>query len=214
VTGGRYRAAPAGDTLSLVPTDADTRFDVLGPFSNFSSLTTSGVPTDCVEGRAACVAIYNTGQAGTDAWNADHASGAWRPDNLATLTAVDASSITFDNTYFSSGVTAFPAGSPDQRFYIVDSPVSYLCDAAAAMLRRYEGYNITHPQTAVDQHAELLGLSNPAEHALVADQVTACSFTYAAGTPSRNGLVTVRLQVAEAGEGVTLMRQIQIPNLP
>jgi len=211
---GRYRAAPVGDPLSFVATDADTSFDVLGPFDNFASLSVSASPTGCISGTAACVAIYNTGQAGTDVWNADHSGVGWLPDNLATLSAVSGTSVSFVNSGFASGQTVFPAASPDQRFYLVDTPVSFLCDIAAGTLRRYQGYSITHPQTAADQHAELLGLANPAEHALLAHQVVACGFTYLPGTPSRNGLLTVRIQVSEAGEGVTLFEQVHVPNMP
>lgn len=214
VTAGRYRSAPPGDPLSFVPTDADTAFDVLGPFSGFSGLVTSTSANACAIGNAACVAIYNTGHAGTDAWNRDHVGGGWRPDNLATLSAVSATSLSFVNSYFASGDTAFPANSPDQRFYIVDSPVSFLCDAVAGTLRRYDGYSITHPHTAADQHAELLSLANPAEHALVADQIDACSFSYQAGTPSRNGVLTIRLTLAEAGERMTLVQQVHVANMP
>jgi MSHA biogenesis protein MshO len=213
-TAGRYRAAPSGDTLSFLPTDADASFDVLGPFDDFAGLATAASATACISGAAACVAIYNTGQAGTDAWNTDHVSGTWRPDNLATLTAVNATSVSFNNANFASGDTAFPAASPGQRFYVVDSPISYLCDTGAGTLRRYEGYGLVHPHTAIDEHAELTTLGNPAEHALVADQIESCTFTYAAGTPSRNGLLTVRIRVAEAGEGVTLLEQVHVPNMP
>ena len=214
VTAGRYRFAPPGDSLSFVPTDADSAFDVLGPFNGFNGLATSTSADACADGTAACVAIYNTGHAGTDAWNRDHVGAGWRPDNLATLSAVSATSISFVNSYFASGDMAFPASSPDQRFYIVDSPVSFLCDAVTGTLRRYDGYPITHPHTSSDEHAELLSLANPAEHALVADQIDGCSFSYQAGTPSRNGVLTVRLAIAEAGEQLTLVHQVHVANMP
>ena len=115
---GRYRAAPVGDALSFVAADADTSFDVLGPFDNFGSLSVSASAAACLAGSAACVAIYNTGQAGTDVWNADHSGAGWQPDNLATLSAVSSTSVSFVNSGFSSGQPVFPAASPDQRFYI------------------------------------------------------------------------------------------------
>jgi len=214
VTGGRYRAGPPGDELSFLPVDADTDFDVLGPFSAYADLATSASASACIDGTAACVSIYNTGQPGTDAWNSDHIGGAWRPDNLATLSAVTATSVAFINTDFASGAPVFPAASPDRRFYIVDTPVSYLCDPAAGTLRRYVGYSLTHPHSAADEHAELVALSNPAEFSLVADRVSACSFAYTAGTPTRNGVLRLRVAIAEAGEGVTLFEQVHVPNMP
>lgn len=213
-TGGRYRAAPAGDELSFVSTDADTSFEILGPFSDYSALARSNSPSACVDGTAACIAVYNTGLAGTDAWNRDHVGSGWRPDNLATLSTVSAVSASFNPGYFSSGDQAFPAASPQQRFFIVDTPVTFLCDTASGTLRRYQGYSLTHPHSAADEHAELIGLGNPAEHALLADRIDTCSFSYAPGTPSRNGLLTVRIRVAEAGEGVTLLEQVHVSNMP
>ncbi len=213
-TGGRYRASPVGNELSFVSGEADSSFDIVGPFNDFSTLATANSPSACVDGAAACVAIYNTGLAGTDAWNRDHIGSGWRPDNLATLSAVSGVSASFDPGYFSSGASAFPAASPQQRFFIVDSPVTFLCDAGTGTLRRYQGYSLTHPHSAADEHAELISLSNPAEHALLADQIEACSFSYSAGTPSRNGSLTIRIRVAEAGEGVTLLKQIHVSNMP
>lgn len=213
-SGGRYRAQAPGDALSFLPTDADSSFDVLGPLHNTTALATSGSADACVQGQAACVAIYNTGTAGTDAWNTDHTGGGWRPDNLATLTAVSAASVSFDNSYFAGGPTAFPASSPSQRFFLVDTAVTYLCDATAETLRRYTGYTLTHPHISADEHAELTGLANPAEPALIADQVAGCAFEYTAGTPTRNGLLKITLNVREEGEQIRLFQQIHVSNLP
>jgi MSHA biogenesis protein MshO len=220
VAGGRYRVAPPShDVLSFVPADNDASFDVLGPLDGIAGLSTSGAANGCVQGQAACVVIYNTGQAGTDAWNRDHAGGAWRPDNMATLVSVSAGSITFDNSHFSSGDTAFPAASPGQRFYLVDSPVSFVCDGG--QLRRYEGYSITHRSEAPTR-VQLLGLSNPPEEVLVADQIAAggCVFDYDPGSLDRNGLLTVALTIEERDapsgtvEQVRLLKQIHVANLP
>jgi MSHA biogenesis protein MshO len=66
----------------------------------------------------------------------------------------------------------------------------------------------------VDSHAELLSRSNPAEHALVGDNIATCQFSYSPGTPTRNAVLTLRLGVAEAGETVTLLQQVSVSNLP
>jgi MSHA biogenesis protein MshO len=202
-----------------VPTDSDTSFDVLGPLNGIAGLPTSSAADGCVQGQAACLVIYNTGQAGTDAWNRDHSGSAWQPDNMATLVSVSASSIAFNNTYFSSGDAAFPAASPGQRFYLVDSPVSFICDGGE--LRRYEGYSITLRSEAPTR-AQLLALSNPPEEMLVADQVAAdgCAFDYDPGSLNRNGLLTATLTIEEAegpsgdAEKVRLLQQIHVANLP
>lgn len=207
VSGGRYRAAPPGDQLSFVPSDADSSFAVLGALNHTAGLVTSATAGACAAGNASCVVVYNTGFSGTNAWNGD---------NIATLSAFTTSppSVSFINSEFSSGQTAFPAGSPGQRFFLVDTPVTFLCDTAAGTLRRYQGYSRQALQSAVDSHAELIALGNPAEHGLLATRLSACSFQYTAGTPTRNGVLTVSLSVSEAGETVSLLEQVHVDNLP
>ena len=207
VSGGRYRTGPPGDVLSFLPGDADSGFDVLGALNHTADLVTSGTSGACAAGSAACVVIYNTGFDGTDAW---------RGDNIATLNnfSVSPPGIAFLNDEFSSGLNAFPAASPGQRFFLVDTPVSYLCDTALGTVRRYQGYSIEADQAAVDTHSELLALANPAEHGLVATRMNDCQFQYDPGTPTRNGLLTVRLSIREAGETVSLLEQIHVDNAP
>ena len=206
-TGGRYRASPPGDVLSFNPADADTSFTVLGPLNFTSDVTTGSGANDCANNTASCVVVYNTGLTGSNAWNLD---------NMVTLTGIGAGpvSVSFNNGGFSSGAAAFPAGSPYQRFYLVDTPVKYLCDLGAGTLRRYQGYNVVSNEASVNSHAELLALPNSAEHALVADQLTDCSFTYTSGTPTRNAVLSISLTVAEGGEDITLLQQLNVVNMP
>jgi MSHA biogenesis protein MshO len=191
----------------LDPVGGDTSFSVLGPLNFSSALATGSGAGDCASNSAACLVVYNTGLAGSNAWNLD---------NMATLTAVNTSplSISFNNAGLSSGVTAFPAASSYQRFFIVDTPVKFICDTALANLRRYSGYNVVSSESSVDSHAELLGLGNPAEFSMLADQVSDCSFNYFAGTATRNAVLTISLSVAEAGEDITLLQQLNVVNQP
>lgn len=205
VTGGRYRANAPGDVLSFNAADNDTSFDVLGPFDNINQLATGNGNTDCLTNTAACVAIYNTGQANSDAWD---------NDNIATLVTVSASSISFNNSNFSSGLTAFPSASPSQRFFIVDTPMSYICDVASGELRRYQNYNIQPDHSSVDTHTELLAQSNPAEMALLSDQVSTCEFSYNTGASSRNGVVTLSVTLTDGDQTVRLLQQVQVLNIP
>lgn len=209
-SGGRYRARPANNPFSLNfnPSQSDTSFEVLGFLNNAGSIRTGSNPDDCRQSLASCLVVYNTGLVGTDAYNMD---------NAATVTALNTSPrivIGFDNSGFASGDNAFPASSPDQHFFIVDTPVTYLCDLAQGSIRRYQGYNIRVSHTAVDSHAELKGQSNPAEDALLVDQITACRFSYRPGTPSRNSLVTMELTVEAKGEKITLLQQAHVSNMP
>src|SRR5690606_13321112 len=67
--------------------------------------------------------------------------------------------------------------SPGKRVYLVDKPVMYRCTGGA--LYRYEAYGINAALTAPG-----------AGEQLVARNVTACDFGYAAGTSTRAALVT------------------------
>jgi MSHA biogenesis protein MshO len=207
-TGGRYRAAPPGDTLSFVPADGDTQFEALGTLNHTGSTTSSADPDACADGTASCVVVYNTGFSGTDLWAGDNAA------TLTSLAAGPPSLVGFDNSRFSSGQPAFPAQSPGQRFYITDTPVTYLCDTGQGTVRRYWGYSRRASQTDVDSHAELVGLPNPAEDALVARDVSACQFQYSAGTPTRNATLRLRLSISDAGETITLLEQVNVGNVP
>jgi MSHA biogenesis protein MshO len=208
VTGGRYRALPPGDPLSFLPVDADTTFEVLGRLGNLPEVAVSSDPKSCEDSRASCLVIYNTGFADSDFWAGD---------NAATVTAVGGTpltTITFDNTRFAGGQKAFPAQSPGQRFYLTDTPVSFHCDSVQREMRRYWGYSRMASHAAVDTHAELIALANPAEHALVSDALGACHFEYSPGTPTRNALLTLRVTLTAEAETVTLFDQFSIGNLP
>lgn len=209
-SGGRYRAAPEANPLRLSfnPAEGDNQFEVLGLLVDPGLVQTGPAASDCRNLTASCLVIYNTGQLGGNAYNRD---------NAATVTGLNTTpplTLSFNNSGFSSGSSAFPASSPNQRFYLVDTPVSYLCDLASGTLKRYQGYTIRSLQSAVDSDAELLAQSNPAESALLLHEVTACAFDYSPGTATRNGLVTLQLTVQEQNESITLLQQAHLVNMP
>lgn len=121
---GDYRTATPGDTLD--PATADDRFDVLMP-----------LPAAPQSGQQVVI------------------------DNLNALPTGSFSAYSQDANNNRSGIVAgstaaqvriapkqFPAPSPTQRFFIVDTPVSYLCQPAAngGSMRRYAGYAIQAAQ--------------------------------------------------------------------
>jgi hypothetical protein len=53
-----------------------------------------------------------------------------------------------------------------------------------------------------------------ASAALVASNVTGCQFVLSAGTAQRNGLATLTLQIAQSGESVQLLHQVEVVNAP
>jgi MSHA biogenesis protein MshO len=94
--------------------------------------------------------------------------------------------------------------------FLVSGPVSYLCDTAAATLTRYSGYTIASAQPTSAAVLNAAGASS----ALVASNVTGCQFVMSAGTAQRNGLATLTLQIAQSGESVQLLHQVEVVNAP
>lgn len=180
-SGGRYRAQPAGDGSgdALDFTTADGGFDVLG------GLLTAPQAGDWV-------VIYNLSAAGTQ-------GNAYFGDNRAT---VDGASTA--NHLVLNPAIRFPFASPNQRVYLVEDVVTYLCTDDGD-LERHWGYAPTQAMAVPP-----VGGSS----ALVVDRVSVCGFTYNPGASTRHGLVTMNLALAEAGESVALLKQVQVPNVP
>ena len=106
----------------------------------------------------------------------------------------------------------FAFGSPTQRVFLVDGPISYVCDSLAGTLTRFSGYTIAQNHSDRDSAAELLAAG--ASASLVAAQITACGMSYAAGTSERAGMVTMEISVGEQGETISLLTQVHVDNVP
>lgn len=177
--GGRYRAKLASDGSGNILdfTIADSSFDVLGDLRS------------APQGE---LVIYNLGQPSADAYSGGNRATV---SNTSTVNRID----------LSAG-KQFPLQSPQQRFFIVDTPISYRCDLVNGQLLRYSGYSITATQ------------ANPPTGAtgyLQVNQVSACSFSYAPGTATRSGLVTLHITLTDsAGESTRLLRQVHVDNSP
>ena len=203
VDGGRYRRlpapGPAGDVLNF--SASFDQFDVLSPLNNLADLDfdNSATQPDCLSGVVDCLVIFNTGQAGANAYASD---------NIAALAGASATQLAFSFTG-SGGATRFPFESPRQRFFVVDTPVSFICNTGTREIRRYSNYAIAAGQPSVG--APPGGADN-----LLVDQVTSCTFSYDPGTETRAGLVTLRLTIGDASlsQDVTLLQQAHVTNQP
>ena len=138
------------------------------------------------------IAVYNLGIPDADAWAGDtlalYTGGAGSVNNIA-ITA-----------------KLFRLASPGSRFQVVDGPVSYVCNPNNGTLTRFWGYSI-----AAAQPTPPLA---PASNALLATGVSACNFTYQPGATARNGLVSMTLNLSQAGETVRLYATTQVSNQP
>ena len=219
-TGGRYRAdahaggtpttpaCPSNDTrvtdndiLSFYQSPSvgtDTCFKTLGNIPNRAQIVTTDF-----------VVVYNLGIPGANAYESPNT-------NKSLISATPSTSGSEDQITFAAQTFRLP--SPGNRFDIITGPVSYVCDPGAQTLRRYSGYTI---QAAQPNNAAAAPLSTvPANNNnLLASNVSACNFTYNAGAEQRNGLVTLRLSIAEANsqgqnETVSLYEAVHVSNVP
>ncbi len=218
IDGARYRdgpgqiAGPGHDhantqyQLTFTGADADG-FNIVGTFQNIS------VPFNSV-GTNTRLAIYNQGVPSADAYvDAVVGAGARVITNPTTTTF----SINTDAGGDEHQITAnignfhFKWQSPTQRVFIVDTPVTFICDTGAGTVSRYSGYSITAAQPTNPAAAPLSGATSAGR---VTDSVTQCAFSYQAGSSQRSGLVTLDITVQDTGTGerVRLLHQVHVDN--
>jgi len=175
--GGRYRKSLtfAGTGDILDFSTTDSSMDIIGALQS----TPSG-----------SLVINNTGVIG--------GNDAYAGDNLSAITSATTTQINFS-------AKQFPSESQNQLFFVVDKPVTYLCDTGNNQLLRYEDYSIAATQ------------SNPPSGAsyIQVNDVSACLFAYSSGGSSRSGLVTLTITLTDsAGESVRLFHQVHVNNTP
>jgi MSHA biogenesis protein MshO len=137
------------------------------------------------------IAVYNLGIPGADAWAGE---------TLANFTGAPVSVANI-----AIAPKQFPLASPGNRFQVVEGPVSYVCDPGAGTLTRYWGYAIAAAQPTPPA---------PASSALLATNVSTCSFDYRPGVTERGGLVGMTLELRQAGETVQLYATTHVSNQP
>jgi MSHA biogenesis protein MshO len=104
----------------------------------------------------------------------------------------------------------FPFASPGKRFHVVKHAVTYVCNPnpTTGELRRYWNYGILDPQQTPPP-------TTPITNALLATDITACSFAYdTSGSGLRTGVLTLTLKVERNGESVRLFQQVHVNNVP
>jgi MSHA biogenesis protein MshO len=227
VDGARYRVDPgtvpgghphpAGNPWTIyrlqVPGLDSNGFNIVGEFENYRPPLTPALPFTSTTER---LAIYNQSANGPNSAYADAVLGPGLPyviTNPANTTftvqlddvpaASDEWRITPNGASFN-----FRWDSPNHRVFIVDTPVSYVCNAGPnGNITRHSGY----PITAAQQSTPAGG--NNARHSA---PVTVCSFSYSAGSNERTGLVSLSLTLTDlnSGEQVNLLYQVHVDNFP
>jgi MSHA biogenesis protein MshO len=215
--GARYRDGPGNIGHNHGPTSFRLRvpgndndgFNILGEFQNFRP----ALPFTSTSER---LAIYNqTANGATSAY--DDATLAAGPYVITNPNAANTKFTLQDDggldewriTPSGNPNFNFRWASPNQRIYIVDTPISYVCNAGPnGNITRYSSYAITAAQAATP-----VGATNTA---LLSTPVSACNFSYSSGTNQRAGLVTIDITVTDAssGEQVRLLHQVHVDNSP
>jgi MSHA biogenesis protein MshO len=142
------------------------------------------------------IVIYNLSSGGSTA-------NAYSGDNRGAYSSNTATTITL------SPAKLFPFQAPGRRFHVVEYAVTYACDPSSSggtgILRRYWNYAIVEPQPTPS------GGSN----AVLARNISDCSFTYAASSASaRTSILALTLWITQDGETVRLFQQAHINNVP
>lgn len=205
LTGGRYRylQSTGGPSNKLNFNTNSDSFDILGGLPDFGLIDVSGGngQAACMNNTVDCLVIYNTGTGAND-------FNAYNGDNIAAITAASNSSMTFDNSDLPGW--RFPAQSPNSRFFVVKTPVSFVCDSSTGQLLMYQNYSIMPTQPLAPGDFGVAG-------AVLADHVSDCgasTFLYNAGAGVRYGLAVLRLTITENGENVSLLQETHVLNVP
>lgn len=210
--GARYRAEPgvngAGGPTTLDHTDASDRLS-FGGDAQWNLIGRIGALAFAYGAPLAAgtrVAIYPTG---SDVWSAA-ASDANPGIITASTNAITLHDDGDEDQIALSKAHRFSLVSPRSRLYLVDGPISYVCDPSGQALWRVDRYAISASQPT-DLSASPLAGGTPAR---AADRIERCAFGYVPGTPARSGLVTLEIVVASEGERVRILHQVPIPNAP
>ncbi|MDO6384896.1 MULTISPECIES: type II secretion system protein [unclassified Uliginosibacterium] len=134
--------------------------------------------------------IYNLGVTGLDAYAGGNSVG---------LASIGASSISF------SASKIFTYASPGRRVQLIGPPVSYACSSGGTLSRIW-GYT--------KQASQPVAVPANASTAVLADFVASCAVDYTQSAIDQNGLLYLSLQLARAGETVSVSHAIQINNTP
>lgn len=200
VDGVRYRnrPPPGNPDKRLTFAAADSAFNSIGPFNEITRPFSS---------TSHYLSIYNVGVPGADAYELTNVI-----TPPGTSIGIDADSISGEDNITVSPAFRFAYPSPEQRVFLVDGPVTYLCDTTAGTMIRYSGYAIATNQSDRDSRTELLIAG--ADDTQVAARISSCDVSYSPGTAQRAGLVSLAITVSDSGESVSLLHQIHVDNVP
>lgn len=197
--------ADAGDEIRLIPIAAAGRYranqpDPAGPRQD---------PPICTQPSAPCVidilSPIEPASSASKHWliiyNTNSVIGGPEPVDGA-MSPISPKAFTWKNGLLKADLWSFrfEFASPQHRFFLADRVIGYRCQAGALVRAEFD---------------ELDG-SDYSRAAKVVDHVD-CSrsrFAYDTSTHTRNGVVTLKLVLANGGGAITLLQQVQVDNAP
>jgi MSHA biogenesis protein MshO len=208
VAGARYRTG--GDPEAALNFDApDDSFYLLG--------------TDLVAENSDAhyqLVIYNTGEYALDENNEVNYNSPspevnlYYPGGSYHVITPKSTELTFSKVDNQTKVSLSPAHqfalpSRLQRAYIVDTPVTYLCDLIQGTLKRYSNYEIN----AVQPNQGDSSVFDDATEEVLLENVTECSFKYQPSLVLQAPIVTIELgTTSEHDESIKLIKRLQVKN--
>ncbi len=187
------RATPNGEVLELLPIVDSARFKSTpgGFFKTAGVLKTS--PTGYY------LAVDNEPASGRDAYN-PAANVMTTAGNPISPIATDLAA--WENTYnLIPAFTFNPAALTTRHLYLVQKPVTYLCNQNAHTLQRFTGYDVAALQSARDTAAELIAAH--ATGSILAQNITFCDFGVGPPPVGGNASQIVTVQMSATRDGVT-----------
>jgi len=185
-------------TASMVIAPGVSCLTTVGDFGTVSAVKAS------LASASAVIDNLSNNSAGTCA-----ASSAYCGDGIATITSY---SLVANSGIINFNATLFTP-SPNSRFQVITTPVTYVCDPGTRTLTRYWSYPI---QTVQPTDITIVPLST-ASSALLASNISACSFSL----PQGNNLIALQLtvnkkllNVKKNEEMIILYDTANVANLP
>ena len=202
VDGARYRdefgaGFPGGSQYVLDFTAADTSFNLLGTLGDPAAFDASNR-----------LVIYNTSSIDIyiEADGADN-EGIITPGGYSIGFVQEGVAPNLEHRITINPAFRFTQESPGQRIFFIDGSISYICDPVNNQILRYAGYGFRLNQPTVQADFGV----NPAK---LVSSLSGCSFSYAAGSAQRGGILTIEIAISDSGETINLLHQVHVRNVP
>ncbi len=188
--------------------------DVTAPDDSFNTIGTFSTQLPVVASTGIRLVIYNLpagGEAGNNIYDAVAGSHVITPIDTAITIGSAADNGGIEHTITMAPFHQFKRQSSQNRLYVIDTPVTYICDPVTGTLTRYAGYPIqaAQPVTAASPLTDAGVSADP-----VSVNLTDCDIEYVPSASQRPEIVRMSLTVTnpDSGESVTLMHQVHVVN--